>query len=141
MDIDTKCRSAWTSLFHRRGGEHDGNTRVWSDWSDDIHQRVLESIDLEPDELPVILFGAGLSTQVLLTTRRLICGARNIPVCDILGVKGVGMAKIRKNQLDQVEISTPEGTTQIQLEPGNSFFAMWSVLLNIVERNQHRLQK
>lgn len=140
MDTDTRRKSAWTSLFRRRGGEQDGSVRLWSDWNDEIRQRVLGSIDLEPEELPVILIGAGSSTQVLLTTRRLFLQPHNIPLSGILGVKAVEMGEKRKNQLDEIEISTSEGSTRIRLEPGSSFFAMWSVLLNIAQRNQHRLQ-
>jgi hypothetical protein len=138
MEADSKTRDVWTSIFRRKGGVKN-STGLWADWDENVRSTVLKGVQLESSELPVILSKPGSPNQLLLTTRRLLCRNGVVDVDRVAEVGPVDVTRKTKSQLDELEIEISAGTPlRITLEPGPSYLAFWSVLLNIARRNKHR---
>ena len=135
MNVDECLRSIWAAIFSRKGGRSP-TIQLWDDWDNDTRVTALETRQLEREELPVVLAKPRVGGPVLLTTRRLLCNSGEAFVSDIVGVKPVEFTERQKDQLSALDVQISAGMfLRITLEPGASYFALWSVLLHISKRN------
>jgi hypothetical protein len=138
MNPDANFKTTWSSIFSRKGGSGE-TTRLWDDWDDDSRAAVLGKISFEPEELPVLLAHSKAGGATLLTTRRLICDAGSAPVREVVGVEAAKFTENRKDQLTELDVELSTGRSlRVAVQSGSSYFALWSVLLNIARRNAHR---
>jgi hypothetical protein len=138
MTPDENFKSTWSSIFSRKGGSG-ATTRLWDDWDDNARAAILASIALEPEELPVVLARLRSDGPILLTTRRLVCDSGAALLREVISIKPVEFTEKGKDQLSELDIELSSGRSlRIVVESGSSYFAVWSVLLNIAKRNAHR---
>ncbi|HVX91251.1 MAG TPA: hypothetical protein VHC20_06555 [Candidatus Paceibacterota bacterium] len=138
MTPDENLKSTWSSIFSRKGGSGEA-TRLWADWDDGARATALGKSALEGEELPVVMARSKDGGPVLLTTRRLICDSGTAQVREVVSIKPVEFTEKKKDQLNELDVELSSGRSlRIAVEPGASYFALWSVLLNIAKRNAHR---
>lgn len=138
MSPDENLKSMWSSIFSRKGGPSE-TTRLWDDWDKDARAAALGKTPLQTGELPVVMARMKVGGPVILTTRRLICDSGTALVREVVSIKPAEFTEKRKDQLNELNVEFSSGRSlRISVEPGSSYFALWSVLLNIAKRNVHR---
>jgi hypothetical protein len=138
MSSDASFKSAWTSIFSRKGGS-DTKIRIWEDWDDDSRTEALRNVNLQSGELPVVMAKSPLGAPIVLTTRRLFCLPDVTAVQDIVSVKPREFTKKSKDQLNELNVELESGKTlRISAASGPSYFAFWNVLLHISKGNARK---
>jgi len=132
-------KGTFASIFRRKGGPGE-HTKLFEEFSLETQKQISDSFSISKDELPVL---ASLPTQndaILLTTRRLhvrdASGHRKFEVSDIILVKPVEFAKVRKESMKLIAIQARNNQEALlRVEEGRPFFGILSILMNIVHRN------
>lgn len=138
MTPDENLKSTWSSIFCRKGGSG-ATTRLWDHWDDDSRAVALGKAALEAEELPVVMARPEAGGPILLTTRRLVCDSGAAPLREVASIRPVEFTEKTKDQLKELDVELSSGRSiRIAVESGSSYFALWSVLLNIARRNAHR---
>jgi hypothetical protein len=138
MTADENLKSTWSSMFSRKGGSG-ATTRLWDDWEDEARAAALGKTTLEAEELPVVMARSKAGGPILLTTRRLICDSGAASLREVTSIKPMEFTEKTKDQLNELDVELSSGRSiRITVESGSSYFALWSVLLNIAKRNAHR---
>jgi hypothetical protein len=134
---DRKLRSVLVSTFTRKGGP-DGSTFVC-----DAGQlgAIWRAVVLAPEESPVIL-STSEDHPWLLTTRRLLIGKSDrfsvVKLTEIAGVEPKEFSKTPKSEMTKLRIESSDGHSQIlEIDRGDPFIGMWSVLMFLAVRNKN----
>ena len=135
MTGDDGYKSVLASIFSRKGGSC-ATAQLWDDWEGSIRNSALGNIQLELGELPVLLVIPNECGQIIITTRRLVCGSSDIALSEISDIKPVSFAQKSKDQLNEVDVDLSTGNAvRLCLGSGPSYFAIWSILLHVAKRN------
>jgi hypothetical protein len=135
MTTDENLKSTWVSIFLRKGASG-VNTRLWDDCDEARRTALFAGLDLMSGELPVLVSGTTVQTRLVLTTRRLVHGATDVPIEHIAGVEPVDFAKRAKSRLSALQVATVDSkTVRIEIESGPPYMGLWNVLLHIASKN------
>jgi hypothetical protein len=141
-------KNVMASIFRRKG--RDGiYTRLFDNLDPVQHSTLLDQIQLNETEVPVIGSVEGPGNWLVLTTERLVWSidgkreevAANI-ICDATAdFRQLQRSKRSKLEMRQLQILTMTGVEySIELEPGAPLIGVWHVLKNLGTRNRNALK-
>ncbi len=121
-------------LNRQRGA--DTTFKSWDELDPAQQRLLLEDVELAPDEVPAIGCVEG-RTRVMITTERIIW--QSSEVLQSLELKFIARVSVpeffesSKHDVHRLWLMTHEGETHVlDVEPGESFFVLWNLLLALI---------
>ena len=141
-----KLKSTWSSIFRRKGA-NGRYTRLFQDLDASQRALMMNQVQLNADELPVIGSAESSETWLVLTTQRIVWRLKGqnhtLSIHDVWHVKAdlpkMVATGTRKNQLRELQIETlNHDFYPIEVEEGAPLFGVWNALLNLGARNRRK---
>ena len=137
-------KNVLNAIYRRRGSETD-STKLFENWPAPVQERLLESIKLQTDELPVLAYVPGGDHWLLITTQRIVeyqAGkAREIECSQLKDLELALLADAcagARNGMDikRIRLILTGGQQElIEIEPGPVHLGIWNLLMHFVTLN------